>query len=43
MSAQGQDRRIDYVELDVGDIARAKDFYKAEKQCFLDEIQSHSW
>jgi predicted enzyme related to lactoylglutathione lyase len=27
MSEHGQDRRIDYVEFTVGDIARAKDFY----------------
>lgn len=27
MSKQGHDRRIDYVELNVGDIARSKNFY----------------
>jgi uncharacterized protein len=27
MSQPGNDRRIDYVELAVGDIARARDFY----------------
>jgi predicted enzyme related to lactoylglutathione lyase len=29
MSEPGGDRRIDYVELSVGDIARARDFYGA--------------